>query len=910
MAALSDKRHPDALAFLVLLILGLVTFGPPLAGAGFLNFDDNLYFGPDNAALRQGVANILDPTTTIANTYLPVSDLSLYLDYRLFGANPLGPHVHSLLLHVLAAFLLARLLSRLGVGRWAATAGAGLFLVHPALVESVAWVSSRKDLLSGAFTFASLIAVVRAMREPGRRHAVLAVVWAVLALYAKGTAVVLPLLAAVVAWCAAPAGTRRWPLPCALLAVTLAIGLHHTTIAMREGTLAQGAVLERLAQVPGAYLHYLGKLVWPGGLNVLYPEAATLAAFRGRLVEGSIVLFGVVVITCVALRCPRWRLTGAGLALALLALAPFNTAFPASAIAAADRYLYLAVPGLALALTALPRSVGTWLALLVVPVFAVLAQERSRDFHSSSSLWRASLDVEPRNAVARINLAMDLMRAEPDAARELLAQAAADADYAVHRLRALEGLRDLAWSKGLLQEASEHATAAAAAAAALPPSPAAVQRRLQAWLQAATLASARGDTAASERCLGEARTIAPDDPLVLTHEAALLLAQGVDEKGCLAEQSSRAQHIGGLLRRALAVAPAAFEPNLVHAQLEHALGHFMESLRWFEQARAAAPQRAETYLGKADLYLEQGIYSGAEEAVRQGLAAGAADPALYWKLGLALAGQGQLDQAESYYERFLAVRPRDAGVRKALAAVVASRVMPKLFQLKADELDKAAARIDDLDPQQPKAVLMRAVAERQRRHFDQALTLLERASAALPADDDVARLLAETHRDLGYQLMLMDGDRAAAMDHLRRFVDLAPANVPTEAAATALREEWKRREGEGVDSFKHGELERAERAFRRCLELVPEQRWSCYQLGLVLLQRGGHERLDEALKRFGEAEASQRELGLDPSLPVLYQVITLKQLGRADDAVAVGQRYLKDADAGAARARIVDAIAR
>ena len=110
----------------------------------------------------------------------------------------------------------------------------------------------------------------------------------------------------------------------------------------------------------------------------------------------------------------------------------------------------------------------------------------------------------------------------------------------------------------------------------------------------------------------------------------------------------------------------------------------MSALRHLRRARKADPARAESYLAEAELWLENEDYDGAETAARQGLVAAVREPNLLIRLGQALAGQGRLEDARAYYERFLAERPRDIAARRALAAVLAAEVNPSLFQRSPD----------------------------------------------------------------------------------------------------------------------------------------------------------------------------------------------------------------------------------
>ena len=162
MNARPDPLEPPAPrwpTWLAMTLLALITYLPAALGAELLQFDDNFFFGPDNPEFARGLGAVW--AGPIANAYLPVAHTSLWLDFALAGDAPLLPHVHALLLHVIAAVLLVRLLTTLGVARLTAHVAAGLFVVHPALAESVAWVSSRKVVLSAVFVFWALLLTAR-----------------------------------------------------------------------------------------------------------------------------------------------------------------------------------------------------------------------------------------------------------------------------------------------------------------------------------------------------------------------------------------------------------------------------------------------------------------------------------------------------------------------------------------------------------------------------------------------------------------------------------------------------------------------------------------------------------------------------------------------------------------------------
>ncbi len=897
-------------AFGVLLAFAALLYGPAALRAELLNFDDPFYFGPDNAAFRDGgLAHILDPRATIANAYLPVAHLSLYLDYACGGAEHAWlPRLHSLGIHVLAAWVLARLLGRLGLTRIASVAAAAVFLAHPALVESVAWVSGRKDVLSGLFSFLCLSAVVRHAQSPGRGALVRVGVFGLLAVYAKATVVVLPLLAPLLVAVTPGRQPRAWRASTLVLVLVVGLGaVHHTALAASEGTLvgaADAGLRARALQVPGAFLHYLATVVWPRGLNVLYPEVLTLESFRAHFGVGLAALVGLGALSLLLARRPATRLASVALAALVVALLPFNTALPASAIAAADRYLYLVVPFAALAVVTLVGArLRAPLAVGLAALGAVGTLARLPAFDTSDSLWRASLAADPRNAVACINLALSPAVASDGAeVVRLYEAAAACARYPQHRLRAEGGLRDLAYAEGRLEAALRHAQGALAATADLPDDARARAVRVQASLRGAMIALAASDTAAADRLAAPALQLAPEHPAVVAYRWSLRLREALGSEGRLADPADpRGAEAVAALTQAAAATPDAYDPPLVRAQWLVAMGRALPALGAYDAAIRIDPHRLEAHLGKADLLLSEGLYPGAEAAIRDAVRAGVADINLYFKLGLALAGQGRLDDAKHYYEAYLQARPRDAQVRFLLGGVLATLTRRELHQLTPAQLEPRVERIRDLAPEHPLADFLLAVLRRQQRRHADALFLLQGVLPRLPDDPDAPRLLAETHRDLGYQLLMEGNDRARGVDHLRTFVRVAPASVSTDAARTLLDEEAKRLEAAGVAALQASQFGDAEAQLRRCLDLAPDREGAHFHLGLVLLQRGTDLAATHAIAScyaaLAEFEAAERGVtarGGDASLAVFYRIVALVRLDRKDEAHAVARSYLAD----------------
>jgi len=898
MHAADDRSTalPGLPACIFLLALAALLYGPPALHAQHLNFDDPFFFGSGSAFATGGLGQVLDPRQTIANAYLPVAHLTLWVDWWLGGdAHPVIPHLHSLSWHAAGAFALARLFARLGLARAPAVAAAALFLAHPALVESVAWSSSRKDVVSGFFAFVCLSACIDHARRPGPRGMGRVLGFALLAVYAKATAVVLVPLSALVVWLTPDRRRGAFRPVLALVVLVGLVGWHHAALAAREGTLAgaDGSLAARAVQVPGAYLHYLLTSVWPAGLNVLYPEVLTREAFAARAGLASLAVAAVLAVGLAAAAGRRHRLAGASLLAVLAALLPFNTALPASSVAAADRYLYLALPWVALTLAALAGPVAAPVAGVLALVCAFATFTRVPVFGDSARLWRASLAQDPRNAVACINLSLtpEVAR-DKEATRQLLEQAAEWARYPQHRLRAETALATLAWQDDRRQAAVRHASLALEAARALRGGEPARLERVRASLRAAVMAQMSGHEDQAEDLSRDALALLPEHPAVLAYRASTLLRGALDAHGTLRDDAGAARlEAFALLDCAVAADPSAPDPYVVRGQWLAAGGENLGALKAFDDALERAPLHVDAHVGKVDLLLAQGLFAAAEVAARKAVAVQVEDAALLSKLGMALAGQRKLEDARGFYEAYLRLRPGDTAVRRLLAAVLVLETRPLLYQLPPDQLETRATRIRDLDPRNPEGALALAQARRLQRRLPDALVLLEGVRQDLPDDEDVRRLLAETHRDLGYQLLLRSGQRESAIDHFVQFVHLAPEGVATEAVRTLLEQECVRQEDAGVVAFGEGRLDEAQARFERCLQILPDRAWTSYQLGLTLVKRGG-DALPRALQLLRAAEVGLRATGQDCSQAVLYQVVALRRLGKDDDAIATGRAFV------------------
>ncbi len=371
--------------------------------------------------------------------YLPLRDLSYALDHALFGLDPAGFHLTNLLLHVVAMLALAAAAWRITRRPVLAVVAAAVFALHPVQVESVAWISARKDVLAGAFGALAALAWSVA-RDPGHRRSLaygLSLLLVGAALLSKYTAVVWPVLLVLGEWLAPEPrpGEGAWDrfrraLPLAphlaLAAVfTFAVAVPVGSRALIREWYGSGLGATTLT-VAGVVRDYVGLLAVPEPLQAAVdypvlgataPRAAGLAAAEVLLLLGA--AGGLLGLALVRGASPGARAAAAGVLLFAAALAPTaNLPFPIGTLYA-ERYLYLPVLGLGIALGALAEGWAAAAAggrraallplaglLLLGLAYGARTSSRSRIWHDSEVLWRDVLAKDPGHHTALFNLGL------------------------------------------------------------------------------------------------------------------------------------------------------------------------------------------------------------------------------------------------------------------------------------------------------------------------------------------------------------------------------------------------------------------------------------------------------------------------------------------------------------------------
>jgi hypothetical protein len=414
----------------LLVLLALVAYVPVL-WAGFVWDDTFLIVDNPNMQGWAGLVRTWTEPTSLRYPWYPLTYTSFWLEYAWVGARPLVYHIDNVLLHAADAVLLFRLAAALGVpGAWLAGA---LFAVHPIHVESVAWITERKNVLAGLFALLSLHAFVRAtdLRGALARTADAARDWHngwlcaslagfALAMLSKTAVAPLPGALLVLLWLAqGRISVRDAARVAPFFAVAIALGA--ITMSMETNVVGEGqdfiqlSLLERTLLYPRALWFYAGKHVFPADLMFFYPrwevDARDPTQWLPLVGAAGALAAGVALI-------PRW---GRGPLAAILIyggmLVPasgfFNVLFMFYSFVQ-NHFAYFASMPLVVLLAAavpllcdrvrLPARARIAVAALVLAPLAALTGSESRTFENEEVLWRASVERNPRSWTALTNL--------------------------------------------------------------------------------------------------------------------------------------------------------------------------------------------------------------------------------------------------------------------------------------------------------------------------------------------------------------------------------------------------------------------------------------------------------------------------------------------------------------------------
>jgi protein O-mannosyl-transferase len=457
-----NHNHPVLVAVLLVLAVGAVYL--PVVGFEFTNYDDTYYVTRNPHVLQgltwEGVRWAF--TQGYSGNWHPITWISHMLDCQLYGLIAAGHHLTNLLLHAANSVLVFLVLRCLTGAVWRSACVAALFALHPLHVESVVWVAERKDLLSSLFGLLCLWAYARYAMGKGRRQKAecrieamtaverspqlpssfclhpssfyfLSLFFFALGLMSKPMLVTWPCVLLLLDFWplrriqkaegrmenAAPSGTQhaaRNTLDVSLLLEKIPFFVLSAVSSVVTFLVQQswGAVVPldhvpltlRLLNVPVSYLRYLGNLVWPTDLAVMYPY---VRGWPTGLVLGALLVLGAATLLVLWQQNRRpYLLTG--WAWFLGTLVPVIGLIQVGNQSIADRYTYLpaigifilAVWGAAEWVGAQParRAIAAVAATVMLTVCALLAQTQALCWQTTETLFRRALAVTSRNFVA------------------------------------------------------------------------------------------------------------------------------------------------------------------------------------------------------------------------------------------------------------------------------------------------------------------------------------------------------------------------------------------------------------------------------------------------------------------------------------------------------------------------------
>jgi tetratricopeptide (TPR) repeat protein len=453
MSSSSSQQASQLFRWLAPLAVTAITVGAflPTLQNGFVDWDDRetLLENPHYRGLGR-TQLVWMFTAFLKGHYQPLSWLSFSLDYFLWGMDPFGYHLTNLLLHsadaVLFYFVAMRLLALSLPGalmpanlllRIAASFAALIFAIHPLRVESVAWATERRDVLSSLFLFSTVLCYLRYtnLRKLGFGHRMWmagALVFYIFSLLSKASGISLPFVLLVLdvyplrrlegrpgKWFAGSARKVWWEkVPFFFLAVSFGI---IALIAQREAgalmPLERHSFSQRVAQALYGIVFYIRKTLFPFGLSPLY-EVKDVSLLDWPFLLSGVATLAVTI--CLLYFRRRWP---GGLASWIyygLVLAPVLGVAQSGAQLVADRYSYLSCLGWAVLAggglfyywQALGSRTRRWLvvpAAVLVAGLGVLTWKQARVWHDTETLWRYAIGVIPESGFAHYNLATALV---------------------------------------------------------------------------------------------------------------------------------------------------------------------------------------------------------------------------------------------------------------------------------------------------------------------------------------------------------------------------------------------------------------------------------------------------------------------------------------------------------------------
>jgi protein O-mannosyl-transferase len=429
-----------------LLAAGVIAVYWQVTGFDFINFDDPSYI-IENPSVRQGLT--LDGikwafVTVHSSNWHPLTWISLMLDVQLFGVNPGMHHLTNVIFHIINSILLFLVLERMTGAIWKCAVVASLFALHPLHVESVAWISERKDLLSTFFWMLTMMGYLWYLQQRNIWRFLLVALFYILGLLSKPMLVTLPFALLLLDF---------WPLERLVFSRTSDISKHHSNAAVQyQGMWPElrilitekiplimlafissgmtfyaqqkgGAVVSqgfmsigiRIANAIISYMAYLGKMFWPFNLAVYYPFPDVIHLLN--VILCLLILLFISALTLFTVKRRPYLIVG--WLWYLGTLVPVIGIVQVGAQSMADRYTYIPLIGIFIIVVwGLTDVIGRWrfskialgtISLGVITILAWTTWMQVSTWRNSITVFSHALQVTKNNDKAHLHLGMALI---------------------------------------------------------------------------------------------------------------------------------------------------------------------------------------------------------------------------------------------------------------------------------------------------------------------------------------------------------------------------------------------------------------------------------------------------------------------------------------------------------------------
>ena len=708
---------------LLLLAVGLV-FGQTIRHE-FVNLDDNKYVY-ENPLVRGGLrAQKIGEafTQSHAANWVPLTWLSLMGDYELHGLHAGGYHLTNVLLHAVTTVLLFLVLTQMTGRIWPSALVAALFAVHPLRVESVAWVTERKDVLSGLFFALALGAYVGYVRHRPSlaRYAAVMVVFA-LGLMSKAMLVTLPLVLLLLdywplgRWAASPcrratlrhgkegalvdranfleAVLGRFPSPWHLVIeklplLVLVAGSCLVTVCVQGEALAANEFVPlswRLGNAPISYVTYLSQFLYPASLAVLYPPLG-LDVPLWKVLAAVLIVLGITAAALAARRKRPYLLVGwlwfLGMLLPVIGLVRVGLT------AVADRFTYLPQIGLCIALAwaagdvyrSWPhrRGVCGMASALLLAILMGCAWRQTSFWRDSETLWTHTLACTARNSVAHNSFGV------------------------------------------VLTNQGRHDEAIVQYQAALEIDP----EYQEAYCNLGTALAGRGQYGEAIACYQKALQIQPDFMPAHCNLGRVLAEQGRLDEAILHDE------------KAVEIQPDNAEAHATLANHLGSRGRFAEAAAQYQRVLEIVPDDADAHYGLGAALRAEGQMDEALGQFERALELQPDHAEAHFNVGVALGDRGQFQQAIMHCRQALAIKPEKVGFLRALAWLLAT--CPEASLRNGPEAIALAQRADQLcGSRRPDMLDALAAAYAEAGRFPEALATARKALALARQQQDQA----------------------------------------------------------------------------------------------------------------------------------------------------------------------------